>query len=159
MLRDLLIVDEAHNLMPSNFGDDSDLSQMLRLISPWFEHKLFLTATPHNGHTRCFSGLLEQLDPVRFTQTSEFTEAVKQRISEVVLRRLKREINQLDEQAGHIPRFCDRLPEPIPLYFSTLEKRLSQAFSEFRAAVKLAIAASRKNEQLAASFAIEVLNK
>lgn len=163
---DLLIVDEAHNLMPSNFGDDSDLSQMLRSISPWFEHKLFLTATPHNGHTRCFSGLLEQLDPVRFTQTSEFTEAVKQRISEVVIRRLKREINQLDEQAGKTPRFCDRIPEPIPLYFSSLEKRLSIAFSEFRAAIKLAIASlavgiatSRKNEQIAAFFAVEVLNK
>ena len=42
--------------MPSNFGEDSDLCKMLRVISPWFEHKLFLTATPHNGHTRCFSG-------------------------------------------------------------------------------------------------------
>jgi superfamily II DNA or RNA helicase len=29
---DLLIVDEAHNLMPSNFGDDSDLTKMLRSI-------------------------------------------------------------------------------------------------------------------------------
>ncbi|MCM1982071.1 SNF2-related protein [Lyngbya confervoides] len=94
---DLLIVDEAHNLMPSNFGEDSDLSKMLRAIAPWFEHKLFLSATPHNGHTRCFSGLLEQLDPVRFTQTSDFTPAMRQRIQEVVVRRLKREINALDE--------------------------------------------------------------
>ncbi|MEH2093397.1 DISARM system SNF2-like helicase DrmD [Nostoc sp.] len=156
---DLLIVDEAHNLMPSNFGDDSDLSQMLRAISPWFEHKLFLTATPHNGHTRCFSGLLEQLDPVRFTQTSEFTDAVKQRISEVVVRRLKREINQLDEQAGRTPRFCDRIPQPIPLYFGVEEKKLSAAFAEFRAAVKSAIASSKRTEQIAAFFAIEVLNK
>jgi hypothetical protein len=42
--------------MPSNFGEDSDLADMLRLLTPWFEHRLFLTATPHNGHTRCFSG-------------------------------------------------------------------------------------------------------
>ena len=56
---DLLIVDEAHNLAPSSFGDDSDLAQMLQLISPWFEHRVFLTATPHNGHTRSFSGLHE----------------------------------------------------------------------------------------------------
>lgn len=156
---DLLIVDEAHNLMPSNFGEDSDLSQMLRSISPWFEHKLFLTATPHNGHTRCFSGLLEQLDPVRFTQTSEFTEAVKQRISEVVVRRLKREINELDECSGRTARFCDRIPEPVPLYFGVEERKLSAAFGEFRAAVKLVIASSRRTEQLAGSFAVEVLNK
>src|SRR5690606_2624810 len=75
---DLLIVDEAHNLMPSPFGEPSDLAKMLRVISPMFEHKLFLTATPHNGHTRSFSGLLEQLDPVRFIQKNEFTDAERQ---------------------------------------------------------------------------------
>jgi hypothetical protein len=52
---DMLIVDECHNLMPSAFGEDSDLCQMLRLLAPQFEHRLFLSATPHNGHTRCFS--------------------------------------------------------------------------------------------------------
>jgi superfamily II DNA or RNA helicase len=156
---DLLIVDECHNLMPSNFGEDSDLSKMLRAISPWFEHKLFLSATPHNGHTRCFSGLLEQLDPVRFTQTSDFTSDMQQRIQEVVIRRLKREINALDEQEDRIPRFCRRLTEPIPLYFSRPEKQLSEAFAEFRSAVKHLIATSSKTDQLAGAFAVEVLNK
>lgn len=156
---DLLIVDEVHNLMPSNFGEDSDLSKMLRTIAPWFEHKLFLSATPHNGHTRCFSGLLEQLDPVRFTQTSEFTPAMQQRISEVVIRRLKREINALDEQEGRIPRFCRRLTKPVPLYFSQVEQRLSEAFCAFRYRVRQLIAESSKSEQLAGAFAIEVLNK
>ncbi len=42
---DLLIVDECHNLMPSPFGEDSDLCRMLRLLAPQFEHKLFLSAT------------------------------------------------------------------------------------------------------------------
>ena len=78
---DLLIVDEAHNLTPAAYGDDSDLSKMLGAISPYFEHKLFLTATPHNGHTRSFSGLLELLDPVRFTQTSEFEDAPRRQES------------------------------------------------------------------------------
>ncbi|MBK7758725.1 MAG: DEAD/DEAH box helicase [Deltaproteobacteria bacterium] len=68
---DLLIVDEAHNLAPASFGADSDLAKMLQRIAPWFEHRVFLTATPHNGHTRAFSGLLESLDPVRFTRKSE----------------------------------------------------------------------------------------
>jgi hypothetical protein len=81
---DLLVVDEAHNLMPSSFGRDSQLVNMLRTISPFFEHKLFLTATPHNGHTRSFSGLLELLDPVRFTQTTEFKPDERKRVEEVV---------------------------------------------------------------------------
>lgn len=156
---DLLIVDEVHNLMPSNFGQDSDLAEMLRLISPYFEHKLFLSATPHNGHTRCFTGLLEQLDPVRFTQTHELDAKTKERIGEIVIRRLKREINQFDEQNGRHPRFCDRLIEPLPLFFDAKENRLARAFSEFRVAVKSLIAAKSKTEQLAGSFAVEVLNK
>src|SRR5262249_34222564 len=48
---DLLIVDEAHNLAPSAIGEDSDLSRALGFIAPFFEHKIFLSATPHNGHT------------------------------------------------------------------------------------------------------------
>ena len=59
---DLLIVDECHNLMPSPFGEDSELCRMLRLVAPQFEHRLFLSATPHNGHTRSFTGLLEMLE-------------------------------------------------------------------------------------------------
>jgi superfamily II DNA or RNA helicase len=156
---DLLIVDEAHNLMPSNFGEDSDLSKMLRAISPWFEHKLFLTATPHNGHTRCFSGLLEQLDPVRFTQTSDFTDDEKRRIEEVVVRRLKSEINDLDQEAGRTARFAERHLEPVPLYFGREERALSAAVADFRAAVKRLIAAQPRSEQMAGCFAIEVLNK
>ncbi|MEZ5285574.1 MAG: hypothetical protein R2712_12380 [Vicinamibacterales bacterium] len=66
---------------------------MLRLVAPQFEHRLFLSATPHNGHTRSFTGLLEMLDPVRFAQTSELKPASKGRVQQVVLRRLKREIN------------------------------------------------------------------
>ncbi len=156
---DLLIVDEVHNLMPSNFGTDSDLSQMLRAIAPWFEHKLFLSATPHNGHTRCFSGLLEQLDPVRFIQTSEFTPAMNQRIQEVVIRRLKTEVNDWDRSAGLIPRFCERLLCPVPLHFGSAEKQLFQAFDQFKSAVKHLIQQSNKTEQLTGSFAVEVLNK
>ncbi|MCP4289969.1 MAG: DNA helicase [Gammaproteobacteria bacterium] len=156
---DLLIVDEAHNLMPSNFGEDSDLSKMLRFISPWFEHKIFATATPHNGYTRCFSGLLEQLDPVRFTQTSEFTDGARRRIEEVVIRRLKREINAQDEGAGQTPRFPERYPEPLPLYFGPNEKTLSTAFQEFRRGVRRLTAQGGRKEQLAGIFALEVLNK
>lgn len=156
---DLLIVDEAHNLMPSNFGEDSDLCKMLRLISPWFEHKLFLTATPHNGHTRCFSGLLEQLDPVRFTQTAEFTAQERKRVEEVVVRRLKREVNALDKSQGRPERFAERFLEPVPLFFGGHEKALSAAVLEFRQGVRSAVAASRRADQLAATFAVEVLNK
>src|SRR3954469_210919 len=59
---DILIVDEAHNCAPAGQGKyatDSQRTEALRLIAPHFEHKLFLTATPHNGYPESFTALLE----------------------------------------------------------------------------------------------------
>jgi len=156
---DLLIVDEAHNLMPSSFGEDSDLCKLLRMISPWFEHKLFLTATPHNGHTRSFTGLLELLDPVRFTQKSELSEAERARVEGVLVRRLKSEINALDDKLDKPRRFADRFLEPVPLFFGNKERALSDAFVAFRTALKALVKAQKKSERRAGSFAVEILCK
>lgn len=155
---DLLIVDEAHNLMPSNFGEDSDLAEMLRLLTPWFEHRLFLTATPHNGHTRCFSGLLEQLDPVRFTRTPAFTDKERDMIGDVLIRRLKSEINAQDKEAGRAPRFASRNLEPLTLYMARAEKDLARAVRAFCAALKRQIMAAPEVRSVL-NFAIEVLRK
>ncbi len=152
---DLLIVDECHNLMPSPFGADSELCQMLRQIAPCFEHRLFLSATPHNGHTRSFTGLLEILDPVRFSQTDELTDVQRRRARQLVIRRLKRELNQQSAS----PRFCRRnKPAPLLLYRDPREAALSTAFAAFRTAVRRAIAAGHAGER-AGTFAIEILGK
>ncbi len=152
---DLLIVDECHNLMPSPFGDDSELCQMLRQIAPCFEHRLFLSATPHNGHTRSFTGLLEILDPVRVSQTDELTDRARDRVGHLVIRRLKRDLNR----ASAAPRFCTRKPpKPVLLHRSRREQALSDAFHAFRKAVHGAIAAGQARER-AGTFAIEILGK
>ncbi len=65
----LLILDEAHNAAPasgSRYAIDSRLTRAIRDLAPRFEHKLFLSATPHNGHSNSFSALLEILDPQKF---------------------------------------------------------------------------------------------
>lgn len=152
---DLLIVDEAHNLTPSPFGEDSDLSKMLRRIAPIFEHKVFLSATPHNGHTWSFTGLLERLDPVRFSQTSEITEAERKRIEDVVVRRLKREINACTSP----PRFCERDVHALDLNLGSGEKALSEAYRAFRNKVRALTQGASRGEQLAGNFAVEVLGK
>jgi ERCC4-related helicase len=156
---DLLVVDEAHNLMPAPFGEDSDLAQMLRHISPFFEHKLFLTATPHNGHTRCFTGLLEQLDPVRFTQKSEVSDAERRRVEEVVVRRLKGEINALDDQQGRPRRFAARELQPLALHLGPGERGLAESFAALRDGVRAVTARTDQAQAMAGKFAIEVLNK
>lgn len=153
---DLLIVDECHNLMPSAFGDDSDLCKMLRLIAPQFEHRLFLSATPHNGHTRSFSGLLEILDPVRFSQTDQLRDAERGRVQQVVVRRLKREINARTTP----PKFCTRMaPQALVLGLSAQEVALSQAFDAFRKAIHKQIASDRGTRRRSGSFAVEILGK
>jgi hypothetical protein len=128
---DLLIVDEAHNLLPSSFGEDNQLVKALREITPLFEHKLFLTATPHNGHTRSFSGLLEILDPVRFTQTSEFKDSEKERIQHVLVRRLKSEINELDNKNHRPNRFPQRHLDSKQLFLTKEERALSMPLKNF----------------------------
>lgn len=153
---DLLIADEAHNLAPAPFGEESEASKMLKLLAPRFEHRVFLTATPHNGHTRSFTGLLESLDPVRFSRTAEnLTDGVKRRIQEVVVRRLKTEINR----HGDRPRFAERRLEALSLTLSSEEQRLSQAFGAFRAKVRSLMARQGRKENLAGGFAVEVLGK
>jgi len=152
---DLLIVDEAHNLTPSPFGEDSDLSKMLRNIAPIFEHKVFLSATPHNGHTWSFTGLLERLDPVRFSQTTEITDAERKRIEDVVVRRLKREINTCTSP----PRFCEREVLSMDLSLGSGEKALSEAYRTFRTKVRTLTQRTSRTEQLAGNFAVEVLGK
>ncbi len=153
---DLLVVDEAHNLMPAPIGEDSDLTRMLRQLAPLFEHRLFLTATPHNGHTRSFTGLLEMLDPVRFTRTSErLADREKDRVEQVLVRRLKSEINARTSP----PRFGRRDLEAIPLRVDPRERSLSDAFDAFRARVRGLVARSERRDQLAGSFAVEVLGK
>jgi len=152
---DLLIVDEVHNLTPAPVGQESDLSKMLGNLAPLFEHKVFLTATPHNGHTASFTGLLERLDPVRFSRTSEMSDLMKERAEEVNIRRLKSEINEVTDP----PKFCTRHPGSIVLDLSTEEISLSEAFQDLRAGIKEAIREERRQKRRAGAFAVEILGK
>src|SRR5690606_28033821 len=62
--RSLLTLDEAHQAAPSSgslYAIDSRTTRAIRQIAARFEHRLFLSATPHNGHSNSFSALLELL--------------------------------------------------------------------------------------------------
>ena len=153
---DLLIVDEAHNVSPAPYGKESDLCAMLRQLAPMFEHRIFLTATPHNGHTRSFTGLLELLDPVRFSQNDQMSAAEKERVSDVLVRRLKREINERTNPK----KFCDRLPpEALMVNLTDEEARLTSAFSELKEKIREVTKAEGKKRRLAGNFAIEIFGK
>ena len=71
--RALLILDEAHHAAPSSgqkYAIDSQFTKAVDTLALRFEHRLFLSATPHNGHSNSFSRLMEMLDPQRFISGS-----------------------------------------------------------------------------------------
>jgi hypothetical protein len=70
--RALLILNEAHHAAPasgSRYAIDSQFTRSVRGLADRFEHWLFLSATPHNGHSNSFSALLEIVDPNSFDRS------------------------------------------------------------------------------------------
>lgn len=101
----LLILDEAHVAAPasaSKYATDTDITRTIRDLAPRFDNRLFLSATPHNGHSNSFSALLEILDPVRFTRGVPVEG--KKDLEPIMVRRLKRDLRQLG-----VDRFPKRL--------------------------------------------------
>ena len=105
----MLILDEAHHAAPasgSRYAIDSQFTRAVRDIAQGFEHRLFLSATPHNGHSNSFTALLEILDPHRFTRGVPVETAD---LEPVMVRRLKSDLRALGE---HFP---ERVVEEIRL--------------------------------------------
>ena len=129
---DVLILDEAHNCAPSgrgNYAIDSLRTEAIRRLAPHFEHKLFLTATPHNGYQESFTALLELLDNQRFargmhTDTKEF---IKQR-DVVMVRRLKSELPKDDFGQDRFPK---RVLEALEVDYPDEEKDIHAALRQY----------------------------
>ena len=93
--KSMLVLDEAHTVAPASnqqrYAVDSKLTKLARQLAPRFENRLFLSATPHNGHSNSFSALLELLDPTRFTRGVP-VEGARSALEAVMVRRLKRDL-------------------------------------------------------------------
>ncbi|WP_167202161.1 DISARM system SNF2-like helicase DrmD [Actinomyces respiraculi] len=99
---DVLVVDEAHHVAPAapsavgggrGYAVDSQRTRALRRLAESCEHRLFLSATPHNGYTESFSALLEMIDPRRFARGASIDTTA---LDEVTVRRLKSQIKEKD---------------------------------------------------------------
>jgi len=126
--RALLILDEAHHAAPASgarYAIDSQITRAVRDLAGRFEHRLFLSATPHNGHSNSFSALLEMLDPQRFTRGVEIR---PRELEPVMVRRLKADLRRIGES------FPERIVEPIRLDglpADTPELQLAEKLSEY----------------------------
>lgn len=152
----LLIFDEAHHAAPASgarYAIDSRITKAIRDIAPRFEHRLFLSATPHNGHSNSFSALLELLDPQRFTRG---VKVVKSNLEDVMVRRLKEDIRKLE---GGFPerKPCQidisGLPDDAP------ELKLSKLLDEYRQVRQLRMSGATKRKQAEAALLISHLQQ
>jgi ERCC4-related helicase len=150
---DILIVDEAHNVAPSGVGHfalDSQRTQAIREISRHFEHRLFLTATPHNGYKESFSALLELLDNQRFARGVPPDPA---QLRAVMVRRLKSEIKNWDGT----DKFPRRTLQHIPVDYTPEEQRIHGLLTEY---ARLRAEGYRDNaERFATEFVLKLLKK
>ena len=147
----LLVLDEAHHAAPSSgqkYAIDSQITRSVRDLAPRFEHRLFLSATPHNGHSNSFSALLEILDPQRFCRGVPVS--AKHR-DETVVRRIKEDIREI--QGGFPKRqvvqiTIDGLPEDAP------ELKLSRHLNEYRNTREERLKNESKTKQAASGLLI-----
>ena len=153
----LLILDEAHNAAPASgarYAIDSQLTRSVRELAPKFEHRLFLSATPHNGHSNSFSALLEILDPQRFCRGVPIDGA--KQLEAVMVRRLKEDLRRLE---GGFPErkivevSIDSLQEDAP------ELLLPTLLDDYRAAREERLKASPKSVQNASTLVLCSLQK
>ena len=151
---DMMIVDEAHNCAPSGRGryaTDSMRTQALRLLVPHFEHKLFLTATPHNGYPESFSALLELLDNQRFARS---TPPDRKQLNAVMVRRMK---SELPPKWDGSPRFPKRVLDPIEVPYTDEERSVHAALRQY---AELRVKRSQDNaEKMATEFVLKTLKK
>ncbi len=148
----LLILDEAHHAAPSSggrYGIETKFTRAIRDLGRLFEHRLFLSATPHNGHSNSFSTLLELLDPYRFTRGVPVRG--KKDLDEVMVRRIKEDIREV--QGGfprrHVePVRINGLPDDAP------ELLLSRLLDEYRKLREQRLAGARPRARAMAGLLV-----
>jgi SNF2 family DNA or RNA helicase len=154
----MLILDEAHVAAPasaSRYAVDTQITRAVRDLAQRFEHRLFLSATPHNGHSNSFSSLMHILDPQRFTRGIDISGPAQ--LAPVMVRRLKADVRKharaslpdrklvevaLEDTVDTAPEL--RLAALLAAYDDALSTRTAGAGNVVRARVRIAIEGLRK---------------
>jgi hypothetical protein len=113
---DVLVVDEAHHVAPSSpsavaggrgYAVDTQRTVAVRQLADKCEHRMFLSATPHNGHPESFTALMEMIDPRRFSRGAILDSTA---LKDVTVRRLKRDLTGKGFKERHV-NVLDFMPE------------------------------------------------
>lgn len=152
---DVLVVDEVHNCAPAGAGGpyakDTLRTQAIRTLAPHCEHRLFLSATPHNGYENSFAALLELLDPHRFARGIEPS---REATREVTVRRLKQDLVSDDGT----PRFPRRKVVMLEVEHPESEREVHRQLAAYSAA-RAARLGGNRSARAAADFVTTLLKK
>ena len=109
------------------YAVDSLRTQAIRTLAPHCEHRLFLSATPHNGYLESFTALLELLDDQRFARGRQAR--ARSSSARIMVRRLKRD---LPPKWDGTPRFPRRVTQYLEVEHSAEERRGAPAADRVR---------------------------
>ncbi|MGH3769886.1 MAG: DISARM system SNF2-like helicase DrmD [Pseudonocardiaceae bacterium] len=151
---DLLVVDEVHSCAPSGRGRyavDSLRTKAIRALAPHCEHRLFLSAAPHNGYLESFTALLELLDDQRFARG---VPPAEDQLARVMVRRLK---SELPPRWDGTPRFPRRNLDYLEVGYSEPERRAHEVLNRYAASRRSG--AADKPAKAAADFVTTLLKR
>jgi hypothetical protein len=125
---DLLVVDEVRTCAPSSRGlyaVDSLRTNAVRTLAPHCEHRLFLSATPHNGYLESFTALLELLDDQRFARG---VRPNPEQLARVMVRRMKKDLPPLWNGK---PRFAVRNLDYLDVDYTDDERKAHALLTQY----------------------------
>lgn len=156
---DVLVVDEAHHVAPVSptktvngrgYAVDSQRTIATRELAEHCEHRLFLSATPHNGHSESFTALLEMIDSRRFARGADLNpEALKA----VTVRRLKSDLPGERFQKRRVETIAFEPSEKEQEMFTLLEQVLGQGQQRGKKAKADVVTMLLKKRFLSSAFA------
>lgn len=127
---DLVIVDEAHKLSATLYGQriyKTKRYQLGEALAPKTTHLLFLTATPHKGDDYAYFLLLNLLEPRLFANPNQLRTAARSEGLPFVLRRTKEQVTDLQGQ----PLFRKREVKTVGVLLTEAEQRLYEAVTRY----------------------------
>ncbi|MEU9001627.1 DISARM system SNF2-like helicase DrmD [Streptomyces sp. NPDC048551] len=130
---DVLVVDEAHHVAPASpttapgqrgYAVDSNRTTATKKLAEACEHRLFLSATPHNGYSESFTALLEMIDGRRFTRGANIDERA---LREVMVRWLKSDLPDKGFKSRKLGTLNFTPSEEEQQQFERLERLLTES--------------------------------
>ncbi len=155
---DLVIVDEAHKMSATYYGDEPKYTKRFRLgelLSGITRNLLLLTATPHSGKDQDFQLFLSLLDPDRFVGKNR--DGVSRiDASDLMRRAIKEQLLKFDGT----PLFPERIAHTVTYELSEMEAELYKEVTEYvRTEFNRAEALSNNKRAGTVGFALTILQR